>query len=667
MRLKIDRTACVHAGLSVAFLVLAVPAFAKGSLFGAQPVPDWVKAAKAETLPVFPGSPKAVVLLDERTYTVGADGRAVEHVRFAVKILRPQGREYGYPVVWFDKDSKILSMHVWSIDASGHEYSMKDDEFREFGQPGEGGELYSDERAKVASPPGRDPGGVIAYEYERRERPYLAEANWEFQDEIPRMKQSFTLVLPQGYTYTTTWAHHAKVDGADLENHEYRWEMNDEPAIDLEQVPMSPGEGALSARMTVHYAGPGLAQPQDGTWQGIGEWYEGLSHDRMAASPEIAAKAAELTAGKKDFYDKAEAIGDFVQQKIRYFVIEMGVGGYQPHRADEIYRGRYGDCKDKATLLSAMLSSVGIHSALLMVDTERGVIDPDAPSIMGNHMIGAIEIPKGYTSPKLHSVVTAKTGERYLIFDPTWEKTPFGQLEDNLQGSYGVLVEGDQSQVIQLPVMDPDLNRIGKTASFQLSADGSLKGSVTDRRFGDLSERRRQVFSSETEKQQQEYMDRSIDRDFTAATLTGLKVENVSALDKDLTTKYDLRASHFASATGPLLMVRPRVLGSYALDVDHKPRKVMIDLQETMQAQDDFDIELPEGYVVDELPDPVKAEFGFATYVSSTELHGRTLHYSRRYTLRQVTLPANRYGELQKLAAVIASDEDSRAILKKEK
>ena len=93
-----------------------------------------------------------------------------------------------------------------------------------------------------------------------------------------------------------------------------------------------------------------------------------------------------------------------------------------------------------------MLSSVGIHSALLMVDTERGVIDPDAPSILGNHVIGAIEIPEGYQSAKMHSVVTAKTGKRYLIFDPTWDQTPFGQLEDNLQGSYGVLMEGDTAK-----------------------------------------------------------------------------------------------------------------------------------------------------------------------------------------------------------------------------
>jgi hypothetical protein len=636
-----------------------------GNLFGSQPVPDWVKTAAQQKLPEFHGNPKAVMLLDETTYTVDPKGQAVEHVRRVVKILRPQGRDYGYPAVYYDKDSKVLSLHVWSIDAAGHEYSVKDNEIGDVGQPGEGGQLYSDERAKVANPPGRDPGGIIAYEYEKRERPYLAETNWEFQDELPRMRQSFTVALPPGYTYTTTWARHAKVEGIDLENHSYRWEMNDVPAIDLDHVPMAPNEGALAARMTVHYTGPGLAEPQDGTWQGIGEWYEGLSRDRLVSTPEIAAKAAELTAGKTDFYDKAEAIGDFVQQKIRYFVIEMGVGGYQPHAAEEIFRGRYGDCKDKATLLSAMLSSVGIHSALMMVDSERGVVDPDAPSIWGNHMIAAIEIPKGYESPKLHSVVTAKTGKRYLIFDPTWYLTPFGQLEDNLQGSYGVLIEGKDSQVIELPVMDPTLNTIRRTGKFELSADGSLKGSVTDLRFGDLAETRRQVFSSEGEKKQTEYVNRVIAQDFTGASMTGLKVENVDALNKDLTTTFDLQASHFASFTGPLLMIRPRVLGSYELDVDRKPRHVEIDLEQTMQGTDEYDIELPQGYVVDELPDPVKIDVGFASYVSSTELHGRVLHYSRTYTVRQVTVPATKYEAVQQLAAAIAADEGSQAILKR--
>jgi hypothetical protein len=643
----------------------AVATPARAGIFGSPPpVPDWVKTAASQKLPEYPQSTKAVVLLDDMTYTVAPNGQAVAHERYVVKILRPQGRKYGIPEVPFDKDSKVLSIHVWSIDPAGHEYSLKDNEIIDFSPPGSE-EGYGDEKEKTADPPGRDPGGIVAYEYELRVRPYLAETSWGFQGDIPAVHQTFTLVLPPGFSYVTTWANHAKVDGADLENHSYRWEMNDQAAIDLDSVPLSPAAESLAGRMTVHYSGPGLAEPQEGTWQGIGEWYETLSHDRMTPSPEIAAKVAELTAGKTDFYDRAEAIGEFVQKQIRYFTIDLGIGGYQPHAAAETFRGRYGDCKDKATLLAAMLSSAGIHGAVVWVDTDRAVINPDDPSLGANHAIGAIEIPKGYESPRMHSVVTAKTGKRYLIFDPTWDQTPFGQLEDNLQASYGVLMEGHDSQVIQLPVMSPDLNTIRRKGTFQLLADGSLKGTVTDLRFGDISETRRYVFTHEDAKKQQEYMDRTMARDLTSASMTDLKVQNVEALNKDLTTTFTLEAGHFASATGPLLMVRPRVLGSYALEVDRKRRKVAIDLEETMQGTDEFDIELPQGYVVDELPDPVKEDFGFASYESSTELRGHTLHYKRIYTVRQVTLPADKYPEVQKLAGVIAADEDSRAILKR--
>ncbi|WP_103931177.1 DUF3857 domain-containing transglutaminase family protein [Bryocella elongata] len=637
-----------------------------GGIFGAAPpMPDWVRQAAKQTLPTYPKSTKAVVLMEDTTYTVGSNGQAVEHVRRVVKILRPQGREYGYPIVYFDKDSKVLSMHVWSIDAAGHEYSLKDSEIIEIGHPGEGGELYDDAKMKVADPPGRDPGGIIAYEYEEREHPYVAEANWVFQDELPRLNQQFTLILPAGYSYNTTWANHAKLDAADLEGKGYRWGMTNVAGIDLEDVPLSPSAASLSGRMTVHYSGPGLAQPQDGTWQGVGLWYEGLSRDRMQPNADITAKAQALVAGKTDFYDQAEVLGEFVQKQIRYFVIEMGIGGDQPHFASDIYKGRYGDCKDKATLLGAMLSSVGLHSDIVLVDSQRGTVNPENPSRWGNHAIAAIEVPAGYQSPKLHSLVTTKAGKRYLIFDPTWSDTPFGQIEDNLQGSYGLIVEGKASELVQIPVVDPNFNTIRRTATFALATDGTLKGQVVDRRFGDIaSTRRRELASSDGHKQQQ-YMDRTVSHDLAAASLTDLKFENVDALDKDLTTSFQLTAAHFATATGPLLMVRPRVFGDYAPNADRKARTVPIDMGTAMQATDSFDIELPEGYAVDELPDPIQQDFGFASYESKTVLNGRVLHYTRTYTVRQVEVPAEKYGEVQKLASVIASDEDSRAVLKR--
>jgi hypothetical protein len=628
-------------------------------------VPDWVRTAASQTLTHYSPETNAVVILDDCTYSVSPDGRAVEHVRRVVKILRPQGRNEATFHVDFDKDTKILTMRVWAIGPDGHEYAMKDNEFEDKGYSG-GGVAFEDDRYRVARAPGADPGGVVAIEYEQRRRPYFSEHTQFFQEDIPSVSQSFTLELPPGFIYTAVWANHAAVQGTDIEQGRWRWEMQNVPGIDLDSVPMSPSYGALESRMTIHYAGPSLATSSDGTWKGIGEWFDTLSKDRLVATPEIAAKAKDLTAGKSDFYDRTEAIGEFVQRDVRYVAIEVGVGGYQPHAAGDVFRNRYGDCKDKATLVSAMLSTIGIHAALMMVDTHRGVVIEGAPSMVGNHMIAAIEVPADYNSPRLHSLVTATSGRRYLIFDPTWDKIPFGQLENNLQGSYGILMEGAQTQAIQLPLLDPALNTIHRTASFSLAADGVLKGTVVERRFGDLAEMRREVYTSGDAREQRDFLDHALQRDFTTVSATDVKTENVAALNKDFTLSYTLSADRYARNIGSLMMVRPRVLGSLGMNADHRKRLVPIDLGETMQARDEYDIALPEGYIVDEVPDPVKLDLGFAAYESATVFKGNTLHYTRTYTVRQVTLPADRYADVQKLAGVIEADEQSRAVFKKQ-
>jgi hypothetical protein len=70
--------------------------------------------------------------------------------------------------------------------------------------------------------------------------------------------------------------------------------MNDTPAIDMKDVSLQPAAFSLEGRMTVHYAGPGIAAPTEGTWKGIGLWCESFSKGRLVPTPEIAAKVTEL-------------------------------------------------------------------------------------------------------------------------------------------------------------------------------------------------------------------------------------------------------------------------------------------------------------------------------------------------------------------------------------
>ncbi len=639
----------------------SVNAFAKDQ------VPDWVRAAAALPTPNVPKSANAVFLLEETTYSVAPDGTRLERVRKVVKILRPKGRKYGEMYAGFDGTSKLHYMHIWSIGADGKEYAVKDNEMHDVGT-GEGFELYSDGRARVGQAPAMDVGAVAAMEYEKQERPYYNDIIWVPGEDVPVLKERLTLNLPAGYTYRSAWKGKPKADAIDVEHGNTLWEVTDQAAlIDEERVPLQPSPMSVAPRMDIFYQGPGAGGAygaMTGDWKSIGEWYERLAKDRNKPDAAITAKALELTQGKTDFRAKTEAIANFVQGDIRYVAIEVGVGGYQPHAATDTFKARYGDCKDKATLLSAMLNAVGIHSTWVWVDTNRGVRNSEAPSLWGNHMIAGIELPAEYKPEGMYSIVKADSGKRFLIFDPTWEKTPFGHLERNLQGSDALLIDGADSQSIRLPVLEPVRNLIERKATFALSADGALTGAVQEQRSGDIASDRRRLFATSTVAEQKKALERGLANDLEVFTLNDLKAEHVAELSQALTVSYSLKADRFAQEMGAMLAVRPRVLGQDGFALDTKPRKLPYDLGGTRQIHDEYTITLPAGFAVEELPGPVNLDLGFASYRSESKVVDRAIHYSRTYTVREITLPASRAADMQKLARVIASDEQSAAVLK---
>ena len=654
----------LRAGLSpLALSLLCVVVVTPHAALAANPFPDWVVQAAATKLPPYPANTGAVVLLDDRLVTVAPDGRATERERRVLKILRPRGREYAQIVASYSKDEKLDYFHAWSIGTDGHQYTIKDQEVHDQAL-GEWGILYDDLRAKTITPPGADPGGIIAYEVERHVATYGAqEETWDFQRDIPGVHWILEVDLPPNWNHYVAWLHHAPVSPGEVAPNHWRWELNDIPAIDLTDVPMAPSPYALAARMVVHYSATALPTG-DQRWTEIGNWYDTLASSRTEAPLEIAAKSREV-GGAQDFKTKIQGVAGFMQREIRYVGIEIGVGGLQPHPAADVFKYRYGDCKDKATLLIAMLNAVGVRATWVLVDTHRGVIDPALPSIRGNHAIAAIEMPAGYSDPELRAVVTARTGKHYLIFDPTDTYTPIGLLGFHLQGSYGILVAGNDSQVIQLPTLAPDADVLDRTASFTLNADGTLKGTVTEARSGEAARRYRRLYNEEGEKQQREDIERRLSIDFSRFTVEADSAQNTREMSKSVVLKYSLTANAYAQPTGDLLLIRPRVLGRNARPFNDKPRIYPIDLGETGTWRDSIDVALPPDYVVDDMPAAVDLDVGFARYKSDVKATGSVLHYSREYVVRELDLAPEKSADVNKLMGVINADESNSAVLKK--
>src|SRR5208337_1150634 len=167
------------------------------------------------------------------------------------------------------------------------------------------------------------------------------------------------------------------------------------------------------------------------SWEQIGRWYGSLEKDRRAPSPEVRAKADELTKGLDKQLDKVQALYDFVAKNFRYVSLSLGVGSYQPHAAGDVLHNQYGDCKDKHTLLASLLEAEGLHASSVLINSSRK-LDPDVPSpSQFDHVITMLPMGQG-TNPR-------GTKEEVWM-DTTAEVAPFRLLSYQLRKKQALVI-----------------------------------------------------------------------------------------------------------------------------------------------------------------------------------------------------------------------------------
>jgi hypothetical protein len=465
MRTPLLGSGCFAAAVCGCAILLVPSAMAKEKQ---QPAPQWALDAAKTPTPANIGDVSAVVLFDEYFIAVDDQNHAIERERYAVRILKPQGRKYSHCEAEYDTDRKLDYFHSWTIAADGRQFQALDTDFKDVGAYGDQ-DMQATDRFRIVTPPASDPGAVVTCETQVHLRPYMNSEDWEIQAPIPFVNEALELALPPGGHYADSWRSYTPVKPIETADNHLRWEIKDMPGLDLENLHATPTQEALAARMSLMW-GDAAIKGAENQWRAFGLWLDQLETHRPDPTPEIAAKAQELTTGVPDLYTKLNRITTYIQKNIRYFIITKGIGGWQAHYAADIYRNRYGDCKDKTTLLISMLQAIGIRAYYLHVDSERGVIDPDAPSLIGNHMITAIELPDGENDLRLLARVKTASGKTLLIFDPTDEVTPVGMIRGNLQGAYGNIANGADSQVLRLPVLPPESGGLSRKGSFTLAA-----------------------------------------------------------------------------------------------------------------------------------------------------------------------------------------------------
>jgi hypothetical protein len=284
-----------------------------------------------------------------------------------------------------------------------------------------------------------------------------------------------------------------------------------------------------------------------------------------------------------------------------------------------------------------------------------------------NHVILAIKLPPDVSDSSVVATVNHPTLGRLLIFDPTDDYTPFGQLRGPLQANYGLLVTPDGGELLRLPLLKPSANGVRRTAKLAVAADGTLTGDFTEIQVGDPADEQRYALRNVTkDADRMKPIETLCSHSLPLFKLTKATVSNLNIMDQPFGYNYSLVVQNYAKPAGNLLLVRPRVIGelSSGLLETKEPRKYPVEFYGPRLDSDTFEITLPPGYEADDLPPPVDVEYTFASYHSKSEVHGNVLRYSRVFQVKEVSVPVTQLNDLKRFYRIIAGDERNNAVLK---
>jgi len=632
----------------------------------ADDAPQWLRQASTVTPPVYDKDVSAVVLHDEKQVTLSQDGKLVTVENYAVRMLTREGKRFAIARVFYLVSSgKVRDIAAWIVRPDGTTKAY--DKKNVVDLIADQDDVYNEGRVKIIDASGDvDIGYVFGFTTISEDTPLFYQDQWGFQDRLPTLVSRYSLALPSGWKATSLTFNAPEIQ-PQVNGSFYSWEQRN--LAPIPQEPLSPGFANLSPRIVVNYA------PEDSsratgktfaTWADVSVWGTAIHEPQVIVDDNIAAKAKELTANDQTEFDRIRSIGNYVQN-IQYIAIDIGVGygnGYRPRSSSMVLSRGYGDCKDKANLMRALLKSLKIDAYPIAIYSgdPTFVREQFASPRQFNHCIIAVKVSD---STKAATVINHEKLGRLLIFDATDPYTPVGDLPDHEQGSLAVILAGDKGGLVRMPVTPPETDMLQRSVDVTLNSLGEIKGTVRERARGQIARSFRHEFRVLSAPDYKKAIESWLTLGATGASLENLQTKdgmNDSAFDIDVSFSM---ARYAQLMRGNLLVFKPVIVSrrnfTYLTD---KKRMTPVEIDSSAM-NETASFTLPDGFAVDEVPPAVNVEATFGKYTSNCEVKTNKLLCTRAMTLNRTIVPVEKYSMAKDFFSKIRDAEQIPVVLVK--
>ncbi len=649
------------------FLAIILLTISISPVFAGDDAPSWLRQAASLSLPIYDKDVKVVTVNNDQKITVEENGRVLTTTTHAVRILsRDAAGSAMARAVYNTESEKVKEFKAWMIRPSGQVVKYGKDQTIDSMM--DDSDVFDEARVRLISGRGdAEPGAVFGYESVVESKEVFSQFPWGFGAPHPVISSSISVTVPAGWRADGVIFNFAKFEPT-VNGSTYSWEAKNLEAIKFESS--SPTVPNLIPRMIVRVFPPsgkssGVLRTFE-NWIDVSKYLSELAEPQVQIDDALAGKARDLTANAKTEFEKIQAIGRYAQN-IKYVSIQIGTGrggGYRPHNSLEVFKKSYGDCKDKANLMRAMLKALNITAyPVVIYSGDPNYVREEIPSPnQFNHCIIAVKVGDETNAA---SIVTHPKLGRLLIFDATDDDTPVGDLPDHEQGSFALVVANNDGLLMKMPITAPELNKMVRQAEVTLTAEGQITAKLSERSIGQSAVGERRIFRRMARSDYASQIERWITR-----SITGAKVSKIEPTDNHSEGKFALdvefvAAGYAQSMRGKLLVFKPALVSQRSdLDLTEPKRKHPLVL-ESESFSETVNVKLPAGFEVDEMPDSAKMETPFGKYSSSCVVKDGQLTFTRNLTVTAGTIPASRYTEVREFFGRIRGAEMAPVVLAK--
>jgi len=644
---------------------LAAAVFAASSAAAAGP--DWLQSCLISGKPPWRADAAALQLLNSTQVSFLSPRRILAVYRSVRRIDREDGMNHFSFLTPYNADTdRILSAEAWVISPDGKDT-------RSFARGAFVDRVLQDNKyfwdaERVLQFDGQSRvemgGGTVACEVKIERDLGVGNVSDQFLNAMMTLHSVFE-VTPAPGTKLEWFAQNPSFRSprADPTTGSLRWE--------LDRLPSAPVDGPTGfhpdrMRVEVRCAPLDPSAVQLKTWRDFSQIAAQIMDPRLDSGGAVKTEADLLVALKTARWDRIRALCEFVQKEIVYLAITLdkdSVAGYRPHPAAEVLRNRFGDCKDKATLLVSLLRASGEDGrVVLLMAADPSYVTEEWPSAQFNHAIAAI--PADADTPAGWPVTDAGPLGKFVIFDPTDPTTPLGILSPSDQGGFGVVVDPTQGALVRLPVSDADHSGLVRRIEVAPNPQGGLMVKVEENRRG--------INAAEYH-----LMRWNLPKD-RFQSLLEQRIHQTHPLCGDLNWSDDWNASEgkyrlafgFTIPTygqtlgGSLVVLTPDILPSQFKLAAWKGRRDGISWLGADALQEEVRLTLPAGSSLEELPDPWSEEGKTVSCQLSYRIEGDVVIFRHRWQRRAGFYGAGDYHALEELYQRIIAAERRPIVLR---